>query len=273
MDVRQRGTIGVAGGDAGNSTSSLATSQRAMARRTISDGKRSGASSGSSLTWMIGICLVIVVIVFVSGAVDFTSSAESSDSSRSTVRRTKEQVDQDQKQIQTLQEENKSLKQQVSKLKKQNADKAAEVAAAAAIPTDQGELAKQLKRLREYKRRMHDMIQLISKRNLIYKYGPGPHIVEILLSFDPASNVADASKAPDDTETLLIELAPVDEMPATVFWFLEQVNATAFDGCSFHRNAGHVVQGGPAPNFETLAGQRPMQKFRETELDSVPFQE
>ena len=73
---------------------------------------------------------------------------------------------------------------------------------------------------------------------------------------------------------LLIELAPVDEMPATAFWFLEQVNATVYDGCSFHRNAGHVVQGGPAPNFETVQGVRSvMQKFAETGLESVPFQE
>ena len=123
---------------------------------------------------------------------------------------------------------------------------------------------------------LKDMIQLISKHHLIEKYGVGPHYVEILLSFDPQSNIADPNgDNEEDTEILLIELAPIAEMPATVYWFLEQINATIFNGASFHRNAHHVVQGGVIQNFETKTGDihRIMELIRTTGLDSVPFQE
>ena len=69
-----------------------------------------------------------------------------------------------------------------------------------------------------------------------------------------------------------MQLAPADQMPATVFWFLEQVNATLYDGTSFFRNAGHVIQGGPVANFE-FKGQNIMKKFVTSGLEGVPFQE
>jgi hypothetical protein len=220
---------------------------------------------------MIGVCLVITAFLFVVGTVDFFSKSETTvESSSASIRGLKDEDDSG-KLLKSLQEENRSLQQQLASSKKQLSD-AEKAVKLPATPSDNTELTKHLTRLRTYKTRMHDMIQYISKRNLLYKYGSGPHFVEIVLSIDPASNIADSSKTPD-TETLIIEMAPVEDMPATVFWFLEQVNATLFDGCSFHRNAHHVVQGGPAFNFETPAGAAPMRRFRETGLEDVPFQE
>lgn len=65
-------------------------------------------------------------------------------------------------------------------------------------------------------------------------------------------------------------------MPHTVYWFMEQVHRKLWDGTSFHRNAAHVVQAGPAPNFlspasETLQMQE--QRFTDSGFDSVLFQE
>jgi Cyclophilin type peptidyl-prolyl cis-trans isomerase/CLD len=125
-----------------------------------------------------------------------------------------------------------------------------------------------VQRLVKYKHRMHEEIQTISKRELMKKYGAGPHFVEINVEFNPQSNIYSTDKPGG---TIKIELAPVDEMPATVYHFLEQVTSGLMNGCSFHRNAGHVVQGGPASNF--IQPQAKHKDFRVALLDSVPFQE
>lgn len=105
---------------------------------------------------------------------------------------------------------------------------------------------------------------------MYFRFGPGPHHVEINLRFDP-----DFPKVDTDGETgrILIEMAPVEDMPYSVYWFLEQVNRTLYDGCSFHRNAGHVIQGGPAPNFLSPPKPKLNRRFLEAGFHSVMFQE
>lgn len=71
----------------------------------------------------------------------------------------------------------------------------------------------------------------------------------------------------------MIELAPIDEMPHAVYWFLEQVTRGLFDGCSFHRNAGHVVQGGPAPNFLSPPDPQLHKRFQRAGFYHILFQE
>ena len=89
-------------------------------------------------------------------------------------------------------------------------------------------------------------------------------------------------------------------MPHSVHFFLEQVSRNLYDGCSFHRNAGHVVQGktlferklicystlhcishnyqssfyegGPVTYYKN-EGARPRKLFVESGLTSVSFQE
>jgi cyclophilin family peptidyl-prolyl cis-trans isomerase len=95
--------------------------------------------------------------------------------------------------------------------------------------------------------------------------------VEINLAFDP--EFPKKNETDGEFDRVVIELAPVEEMPHVVYWFLEQVNRTLYDGCSFHRNAGHVIQGGPAPNFLSPPNPKLNQKFVDSGFHSVLFQE
>jgi cyclophilin family peptidyl-prolyl cis-trans isomerase len=107
---------------------------------------------------------------------------------------------------------------------------------------------------------------------LVYsRFGEGPHRVEINLAFVPEF----PKKEDTDTEQqrIVIELAPADEMPHAVYWFLEQVTRGLYDGCSFHRNAGHVIQGGPAPNFLSPPDPQLQKIFKEAGFYSILFQE
>ena len=181
-----------------------------------------------------------------------------------------------------IEEENKLLRRQIIEIKKSKVTE--EHVVHTAEQKQIAALGKNVERLTESKTLLHQHMQTLSKRALLYQYGPGPHYVELVLSFDPASNIAvtdNNNKIPEEnTASLIILLAPEEEMPATVYHFLEQINATLYDGASFHRNAGHVVQGGPTPNFESKVkradGSNPinlLQPFRTAGLEHVPFQE
>ena len=61
-------------------------------------------------------------------------------------------------------------------------------------------------------------------------------------------------------------------MPYTVNFFMSQVSLGLLNGCSFHRNAGHVVQGGPVSSHLN-PGQKMHQGFIDAMLQSVGFQE
>jgi cyclophilin family peptidyl-prolyl cis-trans isomerase len=104
-----------------------------------------------------------------------------------------------------------------------------------------------------------------------FRFGPGPHHVEINLQFDPA--FPKAKDTDTDKGRMVVALAPVNEMPHTVYLFLEQVSHKLYDGTSFHRNAGHVMQGGPTPNFLSTPNARLQLRFEESGFKSVLFQE
>lgn len=95
--------------------------------------------------------------------------------------------------------------------------------------------------------------------------------MEVKLEFDP--EFPKNTETDNDTGRIVIEMAPVEEMPHVVYWFLEQVNRTLYDGCSFHRNAGHVIQGGPAPNFLSPPNPKLNKRFVDSGFHSVLFQE
>ena len=90
----------------------------------------------------------------------------------------------------------------------------------------------------------------------------------IELSFDP--NRLEESGSED---SFIIEMAPIDEMPHSVYWFLSQVDRGFFDRCGFHQNPGHVIQGGPVPNFIWAPNQNLRGVFEDKALTSVLFQE
>ena len=99
-------------------------------------------------------------------------------------------------------------------------------------------LTKQLAALKKQKTRMEEALQRSARDTLVSKYGSGPIYVDLTLRLP--QEVSDGSSA-----VLRLEMAPAELMPVTVLYFLEQVTSGAWDGCSFIRNAGHVLQASP----------------------------
>jgi cyclophilin family peptidyl-prolyl cis-trans isomerase len=104
-----------------------------------------------------------------------------------------------------------------------------------------------------------------------HRFGPGPHHVVITVAFDP--DFPKSKETDENTARIVLEMAPVKEMPHAVYWFLEQVSRKLYDGCSFHRNAGHVIQGGPSPNFLSPPNPQLHKRFKEAGFYSILFQE
>ena len=74
---------------------------------------------------------------------------------------------------------------------------------------------------------------------------------------------------------ITVELASADEMPHTVYTFLEQVDKGLYNdgGYAFHHNAIHVVQGGPIRNHLTPFDIDPSEKFQNSGVANVLYQE
>jgi len=118
----------------------------------------------------------------------------------------------------------------------------------------------------EYKTKTEQNIQLMSEHALLEKFGPGPHRVEIQARFD-------SHKGFDDVGYITIELAPIEDMPHAVYWFLEQVSRKLYDGCSFYSDPGHVIQAGPIANFLSGENIPKHQRFKDAGFDTILFQE
>ncbi|GKY98908.1 hypothetical protein MPSEU_000846600 [Mayamaea pseudoterrestris] len=132
------------------------------------------------------------------------------------------------------------------------------------------QLDAKIKQLVQQKHTTHDSIQQYSMKQLMARFGPGPHRVEIKLEFDPHSNIAHDALGGD---RIVIEMAPEADMPHSVYWFLEQVERGLYNGASFHRNAHHVIQAGPVSYFSTPPDAHLAQNFRQSGFSSVLFQE
>jgi hypothetical protein len=131
------------------------------------------------------------------------------------------------------------------------------------------ELETKVSTLIKQKRAVRDLVQQHSLKKLMERFGPGPHRVEMILEYHADSNVRHDSGG----DRIVIELAPEEEMPHTVYWFLEQVDRGLYVGCSFHRNANHVMQVGPVPNFATPHNVNRAMDFRQSGFNHVLFQE
>lgn len=262
MDVRQRGApLVVEIGGGGNSnmmTNKLSSSRKSTTGRT---------SKPQGMTFVQSVVLLTVIISLVLGGsayifyVAFHGSIHAAGLSITIDNNTDGGVSSNNNCESTIQES----KQMIEQLKTSNDELKGQIDS---LAKDLHKIEESRRKVIDYKTKMHETIQDISKRHLIQKYGTGPHQVSIQVSYDPQSNIYTA----DETGgTIIIELAPIDEMPATVYLFLEQVSTGLMDGCSFHRNAHHVVQGGPASNFiQTKAKHK---DFKVAQLESVPFQE
>lgn len=111
--------------------------------------------------------------------------------------------------------------------------------------------------------RLKEQVQAGGKQEVMAKYGPGPHRVEIELIF-PDRQIGPSR--------FVIELAPIEVMPHSVHTFLEMVSAGLLDGCSFILNALHVLKAAPLPYDGTSAAEK-AKAFTSLGLESVSFKE
>lgn len=118
-------------------------------------------------------------------------------------------------------------------------------------------------------RQLRQAIQESSRKAVIDKFGPGPHEVEIEVNFP--------SDSEDKHWYIVVELAPLDQMPHTVHTFLEQVSRGLFNrgGYSFDHNGIHIVHGAPIPNHLTQRPEweYPLERFDASGYGSVIIQE
>jgi len=124
--------------------------------------------------------------------------------------------------------------------------------------------------LEEHFRELTYNIQIQSHEKAMEKYGPGPHRVAIKVEL-PEDEVFEGLNMTGiglSEDTIVIELAPLDFMPHSIQIFLDQVSAGLWNDCVIFRNANHILQASP-----DFAGEKMMQAFVDSGLDSVKFQE
>merc|ERR1711935_196503 len=111
---------------------------------------------------------------------------------------------------------------------------------------------------------MQRNIQDFSRRRLIQKYGDRTLEVEIEFNLDH-----------DDSAWITIELAPIDQMPHTVYTFMEQVEMGLYNdgGYALHHNGHHIIMGAPVSNQLTPDDLDPARRFADSGVASVLFQE
>ena len=97
-------------------------------------------------------------------------------------------------------------------------------------------------------------LQKVSKEVLLLEYGPPPYYVEIDVSvpkFPPRQTSENKVEAKFDQDnrpidcasstvkgTLQLQMAPFDEVPYSILYFLTHISNGAWNGCSFATNAG-----------------------------------
>merc|ERR1711983_450675 len=64
--------------------------------------------------------------------------------------------------------------------------------------------------------KMREEVQQMSRREVLHKFGRGPYRIEISLDFPDSSG--------DGPSVFLLELAPLNLMPHSVYMFLQQVS-------------------------------------------------
>lgn len=120
---------------------------------------------------------------------------------------------------------------------------------------------------------LKEQVKEISKRDAIAKYGAGVQRVELELIFphDQHHHLHNEQQQQGPT-TFVIEMAPIDVMPHSVYTFLEMTSASLLDGCSFILNAQHVLKAGPLP-YDGSSPSDKAQEFLDKGLESVAFRE
>ncbi|KAL3801982.1 hypothetical protein HJC23_010326 [Cyclotella cryptica] len=88
-----------------------------------------------------------------------------------------------------------------------------------------------------------DSIRSASKEQVLRKYGPGPHRVELIVQLPGSQTV----------QSIILDMASIDTiygMPHAVHTFLDQVHVKAWDGASFGFHFGHVLLAVPSRSLD-----------------------
>lgn len=108
-------------------------------------------------------------------------------------------------------------------------------------------------------------LQSVARELLYLEYGEPPYFVELELELpstgstpglrSKSKSVTTAnSKAENGKRSVIqLEMAPIDEMPYSVLYFMTHVQNGAFDGCNIGVNAGHILAAdlrGPSCNMD-----------------------
>jgi len=139
-------------------------------------------------------------------------------------------------------------------------------------------------------------IQTTSLRDATRKYGTGVLRVQLNLEFlserdaTLGDNTSDhgktevlqnaksgdgsaSSSSSSSAHSLILEMAPLELMPHSVYTFLEMVDAKLFDGCSFILNAMNVIKAAPLPYEKGVSPSKMVKAFTRLGLDTVSFRE
>lgn len=110
--------------------------------------------------------------------------------------------------------------------------------------------------------RLQIFLQDTARDVLRLRFGAEPYRIELLLQLPPESGSSEAA-------VVTLEMAPAALMPVAVLYFMDQVDRGAWNGCSFIRNAVHVLQ---ASNRGKLCNPELFKNSRGEE-QSIVFQE
>ncbi|CAJ1942162.1 unnamed protein product [Cylindrotheca closterium] len=132
-----------------------------------------------------------------------------------------------------------------------------------------------LKRSQYQSEHLKEIVKETSKADAISTYGAVTKRVRIELAFPDDQDFAQgvgSSHANIEPTVFVIEMAPIDLMPHSVYTFLEMASAGLLDGCSFILNAMHVLKAAPLP-YDGTPPSIKAQEFLDKGLESVAFRE
>eukprot|EP00591_Stephanopyxis_turris_P003944 CAMPEP_0195507348 /NCGR_PEP_ID=MMETSP0794_2-20130614/815_1 /TAXON_ID=515487 /ORGANISM="Stephanopyxis turris, Strain CCMP 815" /LENGTH=353 /DNA_ID=CAMNT_0040633999 /DNA_START=414 /DNA_END=1475 /DNA_ORIENTATION=- len=118
---------------------------------------------------------------------------------------------------------------------------------------------------------LKEYIQNESRREVLARWGPGPHQIRIDLEFPEDNGLAQHLKPPPPY--LTIELAPLTMMPHSTHLFLEQVSQKLWEGCSFPFKTDHVIQATTLSGDKNNPIKDNIASFENARLDKLAFQE
>lgn len=216
-------------------------------------GKRRSTRTISIFSWILIASLVLVVFILISA------------------RRQSLQIAQQLHELDALSKEAARLQERVKELESADAkasefrEKLLELESAASEASELREQIRRLEKLSLGLKEREDALRRLSLQILHLKTGDSWPKVRLELQ------VKFPAEMPGNSEERIILELEAEKMPVASLYFLEQVEAGIWSGCSFIRNAGHVLQASSVtPNGHSRRSEFSQLQFQSA---SIPFQE